>query len=101
MREFGEKTSFFICVVQYKKGYHVDIYTTFEQQSGGLSVNALSASLARSMVGDTSQIIPRTMKRLETALASVSTNTKVVDSYIPNKWKGFFLDETKPTATGG
>lgn len=90
---FSENTTFFICVVQYKQGYHVDVYTTFEQQSGGLSVNALSASLARSIVGDTSQIIPRTMKRLETALAAVSPETKVVDSYIPEKWKGLFLDE--------
>ncbi len=91
---WSEKTSFFICVVQYKKGYHVDVYTTFEKQSGGLSVNALSRSLASSLVGDTSQKIPQTMKRLKDALALLKTETKVVDSYIPTKWKGLFADDT-------
>jgi len=91
---FSEKTSFFICVVQYQQGYHVDIYTTFQQSSGGLSMDALSASLARSLVGDTSQIIPRTMKRIEIALSEENLETKIVDSYIPKKWKGAFLDET-------
>ncbi|QYJ98131.1 lipoprotein [Shewanella alkalitolerans] len=92
---FSEKTSFFICVVQYQQGYHVDIYSTFQQSSGGLSVNALSASLARSIVGDTSQIIPRTMKRVELALSNENLETKVVDSYIPSNWKGAFVNETK------
>lgn len=99
-RDWGERTTFFICVVQYQAGYHVDIYTTFEQQSGGLSVNALSASLARSVVGDTSQIIPRTMKRIESALATVSSETTVVDSYIPQKWKGFFVEQTSNESIG-
>lgn len=73
---FNEKTSFFVCVVQYQQGYHVDVYTTFQQSSGGLSVNALSASLARSIVGDTSQIIPRTMKRIELALVEENLETE-------------------------
>ncbi|MGS0825227.1 hypothetical protein ACVBIO_05395 [Shewanella sp. 0m-8] len=98
---FGESTSFFICVVQYQQGYHVDIYTTFNQSSGGISIDAMSASLARSLVGDTSQIIPRTMKRIEIALSEENYETRVVDSYIPKKWKGAFIDETTVTATKG
>jgi hypothetical protein len=91
---WSEKTTFFICVVQYQKGYHVDVYTTFEQQSGGLSVSALSQTVARSLVGDTSQHIPRTMKRLEDAMKAISSEATVIDSYIPSKWQGFFVDET-------
>ncbi|PMG71613.1 hypothetical protein BCU84_02655 [Shewanella sp. 10N.286.51.B7] len=98
-QDWGESTSFFVCVVQYQEGYHVDVYTTFEQSSGGLSVDALSQSLARSIVGDTSQIIPRTMKGIESDLAGENLETKIVDQYIPKKWKGAFLDETAD-ATG-
>jgi hypothetical protein len=93
-RDWGESTSFFVCVVQYQQGYHVDVYTTFKQKSGGLSIDALSQSLARSIVGDTSQIIPRTMKGIEVALSEQNLETKIVESYIPKKWKGVFLDET-------
>ncbi|QJR82151.1 hypothetical protein CA267_016030 [Alteromonas pelagimontana] len=91
---WSESTTFFTCVVQYADGYHVDIYATFEQESGGLSVNALSQSLARSVVGDTSQLIPRTMKRIQIALQNASPETSVVDSYIPSRWKGVFVDDT-------
>lgn len=93
-RDWGETTSFFVCVVQYQQGYHIDVYTTFVQKSGGLSIDAMSQSLARSIVGDTSQIIPRTMKGIEVALSKKNLETKIVDSYIPKKWKGAFLDET-------
>lgn len=92
---WSERTTFFICVVQYQTGYQVDVYTTFEQQSGGISVNALSQSLVRSIAGDTSQNIPTTMVKIKDSVSLVSSETKIIDSYIPSKWKGLFADDTK------
>jgi len=92
---WSERTTFFICVVQYHKGYQVDVYTTFEQQTGGVSVNALSQSLVRSIAGDTSQSIPTTMVRIRDSIANLDAQVKVKDSYIPSKWKGLFADDTK------
>ncbi|MEL0634522.1 hypothetical protein V6237_17240 [Pseudoalteromonas carrageenovora] len=92
---WSERTTFFICVVQYQKGYQVDVYTTFEQQTGGVSVNALSQSLVRSIAGDTSQSIPTTMVRIRDSIANLDAQVKVKDSYIPSKWKGLFADDTK------
>ena len=91
-RNWGERTTFFICVVQYVEGYQVNMYTTFEQQTGGVSINALSASLARSVVGDTSQVIPITMDNIKTTIANVGSSVTIVDSYIPENWKGLFSD---------
>lgn len=92
--DWGDSTTFFFCVVQYQQGYQIDVYTTFEQTTGGLSVQALSKSIASSLVGDPSQIIPRTMKRLYETAKSVDGSAEIVDSYIPQRWKGAFLDET-------
>jgi len=92
---WSERTTFFICVVQYQKGFQVDVYTTFEQQTGGVSVNALSQSLVRSIAGDTSQSIPTTMVRIRDSIANLDAQVKVKDSYIPSKWKGLFADDTK------
>ena len=92
---WSERTTFFICVGQYQKGFQVDVYTTFEQQSGGVSVNALSQSLVRSIAGDTSQSIPTTMVKIKDSIANLKAQVKVIDSYIPSKWKGLFADDTK------
>lgn len=96
-----DSTTFFFCVVQYKTGYQIDIYSTFKQTTGGLSVNAISKSIATSLLGDSSQLIPRTMKRIYETVKSVDESAVIVDSYIPENWKGTFNDETNFVSTTG
>jgi len=93
MSNYGEKTSFFLCVLPYKSGYHIDIYSTYSRASGGLSSAALGAALARSVVGDSSQFIPRAMNEVRTAAENLGGNVTIVDSYIPESFKGAFIDQ--------
>jgi hypothetical protein len=91
----GGATSFFLCVIPYKDGYSVNIYSTFTSSSGGLSVDALGAALAKSVVGDASQYIPRAMNEVRKASESVGGNVSIIDSYIPDSFKGAFADQTR------
>lgn len=90
----GGDTTFFLCVIPYKAGYSVNIYSTFSSTSGGISVDALGAALAKSVVGDSSQYIPRTMKEVRTESERAGAKVSVIDSYIPNSFKGTFADQT-------
>ncbi|MGA8148971.1 MAG: hypothetical protein WB870_15570 [Gallionellaceae bacterium] len=63
----GGNTSFFLCVIPYRSGYTVNIYSTFSSSSGGFSAEALGAALAKSVVVDASQYIPRAMHDVRTA----------------------------------
>ena len=87
-------TTFFLCVIPYKSGYSVNIYSTFSSSSGGMSVDALSAALAKSVVGDSSQYIPRAMNEVRTASESVGGKVAIIDSYIPDSFKGTFANQT-------
>lgn len=87
-------TTFFLCVIPYKSGYSVNIYSTFSSSSGGISVNALGAALAKSVVGDSSQYIPRAMNEVRTASESVGGKVAIIDSYIPDSFKGTFVNQT-------
>lgn len=86
-------TTFFLCVMPYKVGYSVNIYSTFSSSSGGISVNALGAALAKSVVGDSSQYIPRAMNEVRTASESVGGKVAIIDSYIPDSFKGTFAGQ--------
>jgi len=94
MSEFGERTSFHLCVFPYKQGYHVNIYSSFSRASGSFSAATLGATLARSVVGDSSQLIPRTMNEVRLAAEQFGGKVNIVDSYIPETFKGAFLDQT-------
>lgn len=85
-------TTFFLCVIPYKAGYSVNIYSTFSSSSGG--INAIGASLAKSVLGDSSQYIPRAMNEVRTATESVGGKVAIIDSYIPDSFKGAFVDQT-------
>ena len=60
MAAYGEATSFFACLMPYQGGYSLNVYTTFSKASGSFNAATLAATLARPLVGDTSQFIPRT-----------------------------------------
>lgn len=87
-------TTFFLCVIPYKAGYSVNIYSTFTTSTGGVSVDALSRALAKSIGGDDSQFIPRAMNDVRTATESVGGKVTIIDSYIPAAFKGIFQDQT-------
>jgi hypothetical protein len=87
-------TTFFLCVVPYKAGYSVNIYATFSSASGGISVAALSSALSKSIAGDSSQYIPRAMNEVRVAAESVGGKVTIIDSEIPESFKGTFVDQT-------
>lgn len=90
MSHYGESTTFFLCVLPYKAGYNINIYATFSRASGGLSAAALGSTLARSALGDSSQYIPRAMNEVRLASEAVGGKVTIVDSYIPESFKGAF-----------
>jgi len=77
----SEETTFFICLQPYEKGYHLDVYYSFTKVSGGFSTEALGKSLAQSVVGDSSQFIPRTIADLEEAAQSSGAKLELIESY--------------------
>ena len=81
MRKYSESTTFFVCVMPYKGGYAMDIYTTFSKASGGFSPQALGAALAHSVVGDSSQFIPRTIASIVTEVQQTGATVKMTDAY--------------------
>jgi len=79
--EGSERTTFFVCLLPYEAGYHLDVYYTFTKSSGGFGARALGQALARSVLGDSSQFIPRTLAALETAAQEAGGGVKLLESY--------------------
>jgi len=77
----SENTTFFVCLLPYVGGYHLDVYYTFTKESGGYSPEALGKTLAQSVVGDSSQFIPRTLADLEGAVQQAGGAISIVESY--------------------
>lgn len=77
----SEKTTFFVCLQPYAKGIHMDIYYAFTKTSGGFNPAVLGKSLAQSIVGDSSQFIPRTIAALEKAVQKTGATIKIVQAY--------------------
>lgn len=83
MASYGEKTQFNACLMPYQGGYQLDIYVTFASKDGAFSAKALGATLAKSIVGDSSQFIPRTINAVETNLKNAGLTVTKTESY-PN-----------------
>jgi hypothetical protein len=94
MSNYGEKQTFFLCVQPYQSGHTISIYSTFSKTSGGLDPKALGAALASSLVGDSSQYIPRTMNAVKEAAEKTGATVSTMDSYIPDVYKGAFYNKT-------
>ena len=91
MRSSGEQTDIHLCVWEYSAGYHIDFYVKYTEATGGLSPELLGATLAKSLIGSSAQFIPRTINSVRTT-ASQYGKVTVVDSYIPESFKGVFQD---------
>ena len=81
MQGDGEGTSFFLCLLPYQGGYHIDIHTSFTKSSGSFSTATLGATLARTVVGDSSQFILRRIKAVVDSVEATGASTKLHEQY--------------------
>ncbi len=81
MSNYGENTRFLTCLWAYEGGYHIDVYSSFTKGSGSFSLDTLGATLARKVVGDTSQFIPRTINSIVTEVEQLGAQVTLVESY--------------------
>lgn len=81
MARYGESTSFFLCLLPYRDGYHLDIYSEFSKHSGGVDPAALGAALARSVIGDSSQFTMKTIASVVDSIKATGANVNLVEAY--------------------
>lgn len=81
MSDYGESTQFTTCLWQYQDGFHVDVYTSFSRASGGFSPDMLGAMLARQVVGDSGQFIPRTVNAIVSGIEGTGSQVTLVEKY--------------------
>lgn len=81
MRRYGEGTSFFACLMTYRGGYALSVYTTFSKASGAFNSQVLAATLMRPLVGDSSQFINRAIADMVQALKGVGAEVALVEAY--------------------
>lgn len=81
MSSYGENTMFFLCLLPYTSGYHLDIYVSFTRRSGLFSTNTMAATLMRPLTGDSSQFIPRTIQSIVQSIEEAGATTKLVEQY--------------------
>ena len=81
MARYGEGTTFFACLMPYQGGYGLNVYTTFAKASGSFSAATLGATLARTVVGDSSQFIPRTIASVVESVKATGATVSLVEAY--------------------
>jgi len=81
MSRYGEGTTFFACLMPYQGGWSLNVYTTFAKASGAFSAATLGATLARTVVGDSSQFIPRTIAAIVDNVNATGATAKMLEAY--------------------
>jgi len=81
MSSYGEKTRYFMCLMPYEEGFHLDVYTTFTIKTGGFSTRTIGADIARSMIGDSSQFMPKTLNSIVEKVNETGATMTVVEVY--------------------
>ena len=81
MSKYGEGTTFFACLMPYQGGWSLNVYTTFAKASGAFSAVTLGATLARTVVGDSSQFIPRTIATIVDNVNATGATAKMLEAY--------------------
>lgn len=81
MARYGEGTTFFVCVMPYQGGWAMNVYTTFVKASGAFNAATLGATLARTVVGDSSQFIPRAIAAMVDNLKAAGASATLVEAY--------------------
>jgi hypothetical protein len=77
----GEGTTFFACVMPYQGGYALNVYTTFTKASGAFNAATLAATMTRTVVGDSSQFIPRTIAQMVDSVKATGASVTLVEAY--------------------
>lgn len=81
MGRYGEATSFFVCVLAHQGGWTLNIHTRFSKASGAFNAATLGATLARTVVGDSSQFIMRTIDALVDGIKATGAPVTLTESY--------------------
>jgi len=81
MSRYGEASTFFVCVMPYQTGYSMNVYTTFSKASGAFSAALLGATLARTVTGDSSKFIPRTIAAVVDGVKATGATVTTVEAY--------------------
>jgi outer membrane lipoprotein SlyB len=81
MARYGEGTTFFACLMPYQGGYALNVYTTFTKASGAFSAATLGATLARTVVGDSSQFLPRIIAQMVEGVKGTGASVTLVQAY--------------------
>jgi hypothetical protein len=81
MSRHGEGTTFFACVMPYQGGYALNVYTTFTKASGAFNAATLAATMTRTVVGDSSQFIPRTIAQMVDGVKATGARVTLVEAY--------------------
>lgn len=81
MSRYGEGTTFFACLMPYQGGWSLNVYTTFAKASGAFSAATLGATLARTVVGDSSQFIPRTIAAIVDNVNATGATAVMLEAY--------------------
>jgi hypothetical protein len=77
----GEETRITVCLWAYKGGYHLDIFTLYSKESGGLNPMALARGLTQSVMGDNSQFIPRTINAVLDNIKNTGAQIQMIEKY--------------------
>ena len=81
MRQYGEGSTYFACLMPYQGGYALNIYTTFSKASGAFNTQTLAATLMRPVVGDSADLIPRTISQIVEGVKKTGSTVTLVEAY--------------------
>lgn len=81
MSQWGENTHFYNCLWQYKDGWHLDWYVSFDKQSGGASAEAVAKALVNSVAGDSRKNMKAYQDNIIHQLNGKGLATRVTESY--------------------
>jgi hypothetical protein len=65
----------------YQSGYALNVYTTFTKASGAFNAATLAATMTRTVVGDSSQFIPRTIAQMVDSVKATGAGVTLVEAY--------------------
>lgn len=81
MAKYAENTTFFTCLMPYQGGYSLNVYTTYSKASGAFNAAVLAATLTRSVTGDSSQFIPRTISSIVESVKRTGASVDMTEAY--------------------
>lgn len=81
MSRWGENTRFYNCLWQYKDGWHLDWYVSFDKQSGGVSADAMASALVQSVTGDSRKNMKTYRENIIRKLNDKGFKTQLIESY--------------------